>query len=197
MKTLFSLPILSLLAFGAPLQAEEAPRIATVDMQKLIKEYHRTDSAQKELNVARLRIEQANAERLEVIGALEDELELIRKQLDDPSISDKKKGDLFKSFQLKTQEGISLDRERREFIKRRTTALNEKMMMIMRKLLEEVRALVVLRAKTDDYDYVFDRSGISTSQVPFLLYSKDAVDLTGDLLKTLNKDAPQESKKAG
>lgn len=197
MKTFFSLPILSLFALCTCVSAEEAQRIATVDMQKLIKEYHRTGSLQKEMNVERIRIEQANTERLETINALEDELKLVRKQLDDPSLSDKKKAELFKNFQIKTQEGVSLDRERREFLKRRTTALNEKMMMIMRKLLEEVRALVVNRAKTDDYDYVFDRSGFSTSQVPFLLYSKDAVDLTGDILKILNKDAPEESKKAG
>jgi hypothetical protein len=40
---------------------------------------------------------------------------------------------------------------------------------------------------------VFDKSGMSTSQVPFLLYTKDATDLTPDLIKKLNKDAPPES----
>ena len=36
-------------------------------------------------------------------------------------------------------------------------------------------------------------SGLSTSQVPFLLYTKDATDITAGLLKGLNKDAPKES----
>ena len=44
----------------------------------------------------------------------------------------------------------------------------------------------------DNYDYVFDKSGLSTSQVPFLLYTKDATDITAGLLKDLNKDAPPE-----
>ena len=44
----------------------------------------------------------------------------------------------------------------------------------------------------DNYDYVFDKSGMSTSQVPFLLYAKDATDITASLLKDLNKDAPPE-----
>jgi hypothetical protein len=34
---------------------------------------------------------------------------------------------------------------------------------------------------------------MSTSQVPFLLYTKDATDITAALLKDLNKDAPAES----
>ena len=91
---------------------------------------------------------------------------------------------------MKTQEGVALDRERREFLQRRNTALNEKMVQKMRGILEEIKKLVEDRAKADDYDYVFDKSGMSTSQVPFLLYTKDATDITGGLLGVLNKDAP-------
>lgn len=165
-------------------------KIATVDMQTLFKQYHRTNEAQKDINVERAKIQQNNNERLETIRSLEDELQGLRKQLDDPSISDKKKQDLFKNFQMKTQEGVALDRERREFLQRRNTALNEKMVQKMRGILEEIRKLVEDRAKSDDYDYVFDKSGLSTSQVPFLLYTKDATDITGGLLEQLNKDAP-------
>ncbi|MFP6877691.1 MAG: OmpH family outer membrane protein [Roseibacillus sp.] len=165
-------------------------KIATVDMQTLFKQYHRTNEAQKEINVERAKIQQNNNERLETIRSLEDELQGLRKQLDDPSISDKRKQDLFKNFQMKTQEGVALDRERREFLQRRNTALNEKMVQKMRGILEEIRKLVEDRAKSDDYDYVFDKSGLSTSQVPFLLYTKDATDITGGLLEQLNKDEP-------
>jgi Skp family chaperone for outer membrane proteins len=66
----------------------------------------------------------------------------------------------------------------------------------MKGILEEIRKLVEEQAKTDDYDYVFDKSGLSTSQVPFLLYTKDATDITADLLKDLNKDAPAEESEA-
>ena len=53
--------------------------------------------------------------------------------------------------------------------------------------------LVADHAKSEDYDYVFDRAGLSTSQVPFLLYAKDFSDLTPVLLQQLNKDAPEVS----
>lgn len=186
----FTLAALGTFLLAVPAGAQDKLKIATVDMQTLFKQYHRTNEAQKEINVERAKIQQNNNERLETIRSLEDQLQGLRKQLDDPSISDKKKQDLFKNFQMKTQEGVALDRERREFLQRRNTALNEKMVQKMRGILEEIRKLVEDRAKSDDYDYVFDKSGLSTSQVPFLLYTKDATDITAGLLDQLNKDAP-------
>jgi outer membrane protein len=179
-----------LLLAALPASAQDKLKIATVDMQQLFKEYHRTNEAQKQINVERARIQKENNERMSRIRELEAELQNLRKQLEDPSISDKKKQELFKEFQMKTQEGVALDRERREYLQRRNAALNEKMVQRMRGILEEIRKLVVDQAKDDNYDYVFDKSGLSASQVPFLLYTKDATDITPGLLATLNKDAP-------
>jgi outer membrane protein len=192
-----TLAAVTALLFALPATAQDKLKIATVDMQTLFKQYHRTTDAQREVNVERAKIQQNNNDRLETIRALEGELQGLRKQLDDPSLSDKRKQELFKDFQMKTQEGVALDRERREFLQRRNTALNEKMMQKMRGILEEIRKLVEDRAKSDDYDYVFDKSGMSTSQVPFLLYTKDATDITAGLLGVLNKDAPAPTPEAG
>ena len=187
------IPILFLaLAALAPAQ-EGKLNIATVDMQALFKDYHRTNEAQKQINIERARIQKENNERLARIRELDTELQNMRKQLDDPSISDSKKQSVYQEWQMKQNEGIALDRERREFLQRRNQALNEKMVQRMKGILEESRKLVEEEAKKEDYDYVFDKSGLSTSQVPFLLYTKDATDITAVLLEDLNKDAPPES----
>jgi outer membrane protein len=168
-------------------------RIATVDMQELFKRYYRTNEAQKQINVERARIQKDNNERLARIRELESNLTSLRKQLDDPSYNESRRQSLFKDWQMQQQEGIALDRERREFLQRRNQSLNEKMVQRMKGILEEIRKLVEEQAKLDDYDYVFDKSGLSTSQVPLLLYTKDATEITAGLLKQLNKDAPDES----
>jgi len=167
--------------------------IATVDMQELFKQYYRTNEAQKQINIERARIQKDNNERLQKIRELEENLTKLRKQLEDPSLNDSKKQELYKDWQADQQTGTALDRERREFLQRRNTALNEKMVQRMKGILEEIRKLVEEKAKVDNFDYVFDKSGLSTSQVPFLLYTKDATDITAGLLKDLNKDAPAES----
>lgn len=167
--------------------------IATVDMQELFKQYYRTNEAQKQINVERARIQKENNERLARIRELEESLGKLRKAVEDPAMNDSKKQTIFKDLQAQNQEGIALDRERREFLQRRNQALNEKMVQRMKGILEEIRKLVEEQAKKDNYDYVFDKSGLSTSQVPFLLYTKDATDITAGLLKDLNKDAPADS----
>jgi Skp family chaperone for outer membrane proteins len=182
----------SLIAF-APAAQEGKLNIATVDMQELFKQYYRTNEAQKQINVERARIQKDNNERLARIRELEENLGNLRKQLEDPAISDSKRQTLAKDWQGQQQEGIALDRERREFLQRRNQALNEKMVQRMKGILEEIRKLVEEQAKVDNFDYVFDKSGMSTSQVPFLLYTKDATDITAGLLKNLNKDAPAGS----
>jgi len=172
--------------------AQGAPKIATVDMQELFKQYFRTNEAQQQINVERARIQKDNNERLVRIRELETSLGELRKQIDDPSIADSRKQTLFRDLQAQQQEAVHLDRERREFLQRRNQALNEKMVQRMRGILEEIRALVEEQARTDDYDFVIDKSGLSTSQVPILLYTKDATDITSVLLKDLNKDAPED-----
>jgi len=186
------------LAFAASLSAVAVAQdgklnIATVDMQELFKQYYRTNEAQKQINVDRARIQKENNERLAKIRELEEHLGKLRKQLDDPSLADSKKQALFKEWQGMNQEGTALNRERLDFVQRRNTALNENMVRRMKGILEEIRKLVEEQAKLGNFDYVFDKSGMSTSQVPFLLYTKDATDITATLLKDLNKGAPAES----
>jgi len=191
-RRIFAIALAASLATVAVAQ-EAKLNIATVDMQELFKQYYRTNEAQKQINVERARIQKDNNERLTRIRVLESSLASLRKQLEDPSLNDSKKQTLYKDWQTQQQEGVALDRERREFLQRRNQALNEKMVQRMKGILEEIRKLVEEKAKLDNYDYVFDKSGLSTSQVPFLLYTKDATDITASLLKDLNKDAPAES----
>jgi outer membrane protein len=167
-------------------------RIATVDMQELFKKYHRTREAENQINADRARYQKDNNERLTRIREIEESLGNYRKQLEDPAVGESKKHSIFKEWQAQQQDGIALDRERREFLQRRNQAINEKMLQRMKGILEEIRKLVEEQAKLDNYDYVFDKSGLSTSQVPMLLYAKDATDITASLLKNLNKDAPHE-----
>ena len=121
-------------------------KIATVDMQQLFKEYRSTNEAQKEINVERARIQKENNDRLAQIRELDTELQEMRKQLEDPSGSESKKQGIFSELNLKQQEGIALDRERREFLQRRNQSLNEKMVQRMKVILDEIRKRVEEKA---------------------------------------------------
>ncbi|MFK7911025.1 MAG: OmpH family outer membrane protein [Akkermansiaceae bacterium] len=167
-------------------------KVATVDMQKLFKEYHRTTEEQQKFSEEFARIQKENNERLSGIRKLEEELQVLKKKIEDPTLSDSVKRDKSKEFQLKLDEAKAMDRERREFLGRRTRALELKKQASMQGILEEIRKRIVDHSKKEDFDFVLDKSGLSANQVPFLLYTKDATDITAVLLTELNKDAPAQ-----
>ena len=166
-------------------------KIATVDMQILFKEYHRTNDEQQKFSEEFARIQKEHNERLTGIRELEEQLQGLKKQIEDPTIADGVKRDKTRDFQLKLDEAKAMDRERREFLGRRTRALELKKNASMQGILEEIRKLIVDHAKAEDFDYVLDKSGLSANQVPFLLYTKDATDVTVALLSKLNVNAPK------
>ncbi len=183
--TLFSLAGISFISV-----AQAQLKIATVDMNKLFEGYHKTDVTQQEINVERARVQKENDERLTKIRGLETDIKDLRKKLEDPTLGDSKKQELAKSFEEKRQEGIALDRERREFLQRRNAALMEKTRQDMKVILDEINEVVEVASKSDNYDYVFNKTAAGVNQVPFLLYSKDAVDITEVLATKLNENAP-------
>lgn len=181
----------AVVALGSSVASAQTLKFATVDMNKVFEEYYKTDDAQKEINIERARVQKENDERLTKIRQLETDIKDLRKKLEDPSLGDKKKMELAKSFEEKRQEGIALDRERREFLQRRNAALMEKTRQDMKVIIDEISEIVQTTAKADNYDYVFNKTGVGADRVPILLYSKDAVEITQSLISKLNENSPK------
>lgn len=185
-----SVIICALAVMGIGSASAEKLKIATVDMQNLFKEYHRTTEEQQKFSEEFARIQKENNERLTGIRAIEETLQALKKKIEDPTLNDNVKREKSREFQLKLDEAKAMDRERREFLSRRTRALELKKQASMQGILEEIRKLIVDHSKNEDFDFVLDKSGLSANQVPFLLYTKDATDITTSLLTKLNKGAP-------
>lgn len=168
----------------------EGDKLVTVDVQKLFKDYYKTHEAQKELNTFRARIQTENTERIEKIQAIEKELNDLKKQIEDPSLSEKKKQELTEKFRLKTADGMALDKERREYLERRQKSLQEQMGQKMRLIVEEINKIVEEKARQADYDFVFDASALSAAQTKVIMFCKDKFDVTPEIMKDLNKEAP-------
>ena len=179
---------------GAGKAQAQKLKVATVDMQELFKEYHRTTEEQQKFSEEFARIQKENNERLTGIRALEETLQMLKKKVEDPTLAANVKSENARNFQLKLDEAKAMDRERREFLDRRTRALELKKQGSMKGILEEIRQHIVDHAKGEDFDFVLDKSGLSANQVPFLLYTKDATDITKALLDVLNKNAPAPEK---
>ena len=194
MKRLLA-PLLALaisVSAGGIARAQEGRlKVATVDMQALFQDYHKTKSTRESIQKDVERVKDDQKERVEKLKSLEKDLIDLKKQFEDPNLKDEnKRRTLQNDSQVKNQEFQALRADFEEFIKRKDRAVKEQMALQMKTIFEELRVKVQKHAEANGYDYVLDKTGTSTSQVPILLYTKDATDITAALLKTINDGAP-------
>ena len=53
--------------------------------------------------------------------------------------------------------------------------------------MKEITDVVMEKVKANSIDFVFDKSGMSLNGVPIVMYAKDNVDFTTDVVTVLNK----------
>ena len=167
------------------------PKAALVNIQELFREYYKSIEAEQQVNIERARIQKENNDMRQRIRTLDAALKEINRLMSaDSEMPDQKRKSLAREGGMLFQEREALERQRKQVVQSQHQELNRRMMARMKGILREIREIVVDYADRSGYDYVFDSAGLNTSQVPFVLYAKDATDITPMILKELNKDAP-------
>jgi len=183
------------LGAAAPVAAQGSFKIGIIDMKRVFSEYYKTKDAEKSVNdgkeAAKKQLDERNAKYRDLIGKWQESQKLIN----DPAISEELRAQKRKEAEELSSEAKSLEREMAEFRQRRETQLQEQVTRVRKGILDEIKVLVERKAKDANYDLVFDKSGMGVNGVPFLLFSKDAVDFSQDIVTELNKDAPKEEAK--
>jgi len=181
---------------AAPAAAQGSFKIGIIDMKRVFSEYHKTKDAEKSVNdgkeAAKKQLDERNAKYRDLIGKWQESQKLIN----DPAISEELRAQKRKEADELSSEAKSLERDMAEFRQRREQQLQEQVTRVRKGILDEIRVLVEKKAKDANYDLVFDKSGMGVNGVPFLLFSKDAVDFSQEIVNELNKDAPKEEAKA-
>ncbi len=175
---------------GCGMVSAANPNMATVDMQKLFKEYHRTVSAQKRFNTEYARIQKDINERVEVMNRMRRTLQTIAGQLKQEGLSDAEKRLKQREGQLVAQEIKMVEQDIKIYSKQEKQRVAQLKAASMQGIMKEIQQKVEVHAKMQGFDMVFDKSGKNTNQVSFFLYLKHAKDITANMLKNLNKFAP-------
>ncbi|HEX2746533.1 MAG TPA: OmpH family outer membrane protein [Verrucomicrobiales bacterium] len=182
----------TLLATGSA-SAQTQMKIGIVDMKRVFQEYYKTKDAEKKVNEdkskAKKDLDQRNNTYQKLIDQWNEASKIVQDKLVNAELKQQKKAEADKI----ASEIKALEREIDEFRRRREQQLQEQVMRMRKGLLDDISQRVEEKAKLDNYDLVFDKSGVSPSGVKFLLHSKDAVDFSNQVLAELNKNAPKES----
>ena len=193
MKTtlLRSLLCLSLLGFATTSHAQV--KIGTVDMNKIFSSYYKTKDAEARINEARNEAKGELDERMDTYKKNLDDINKLNEDIQKPALSPEAKAAKTKERDDEIQETKNLEREITEFKTTREKQLQEQAVRMRNGIVDEITKLVLNKVKTENYDLVMDRSGLSLNGVPILIYAKDGLDFSDEIITQLNKTKPKDS----
>jgi outer membrane protein len=170
-------------------------KVATIDFQYLASQYHVVQQALEEKAYEQEALEDEKFEREKRIKNLQAELERMVKEMQDPTLSASRRQTVREAAQSKEADVQALVRERTVFIEDSLKNLQKKYRAQSEQINDTIAQTVREFAATKDVDFVFDGTGLSNQNVPFLIYVRDPVDFTDAVLEILNKDAPKKTEK--
>ena len=166
---------------------EEKLQTAVVNIQELFRRYHKVERAQEEINLERARIQKEHNDLMGRLSGMDQGLRQLDGALQVTDLSEQRRSALEREKGVRVHERERLNHDQISDIHARHRELNRKMVARMDVLLREIHLLVAEQAEDLGFDLVFDLDGAGTSQVPMLLYARDAVDITPMILKELQK----------
>ena len=187
MKRFLSTVLVLTLAFPIAAFAQGASKIGTVDMQRAFKEYNKTKDAEAKINDAKNAAKKEYDDRAESYKKALDEINSLNKQLDAPALTAEAKTQKAKERDDKIANIKKMEREINDFSQTRDRQLQEQLMRMREGIVKEITDVVVEKVKTNNLDFVFDKSGVSLNGVPIVMYAPPNVDFTNDIIAVLNK----------
>jgi outer membrane protein len=187
MKKLLSLVLLSAFALPAAALAQISMKVGTVDMNRAFKEYNKTKDAEAKINEAKNAAKKEYDERADAYKKSLDEINKLNQQLDSPALAADKKTQLQKDRDDKIGNIKTMEREINEFRQTRERQLQEQALRMREGIVKEITDIVMDKVKANNMDLVFDKSGMSLNGVPIILFSRDNIDFTSDVVAVLNK----------
>jgi len=175
------------LSFALPIASYAQGKIGTVDMNRAFKEYNKTKDAETKINDAKNAAKKEYDDRADAYKKALDEINNLNKQLDSSALSADAKTKLAKDRDDKIANIKNMEREINEFRQTRERQLQEQALRMREGIVKEITDVVMEKVKANNLDFVFDKSGMSLNGVPLLMYAKDNVDFTTDVITVLNK----------
>lgn len=192
----------SLVLTAASASAQSMVKIGSVDMKKVFESYYKTKDAESRINEARNAAKKELDERMETYQKGVAEVGKLNEEINSPALSKESKDAKSKTRDERIAELKGMEREINEFRGTREKQLQEQSARMRQGIVEDIMKVVTDKVKSDNYDLVFDNSGMSLNGVPVVMYAKTSYDFTPDVVTVLNKNrgaaaADEPSVKAG
>lgn len=185
-RTAILLAFLTVLAL--PARAET--KIGVASLRKVFEGYYVTQQADDEL---KSRVGDVEKERKKMLDDYQKSTEEYRKlaaSAADQAVSSDERERRKKTAESKLMELQEFERSIKQFMTDSDKRLLEQKMRMRDGVLKKIRETVVTKAKAGGYNLILDTSAESADRTEVILFSSDLPDLTDDILKDLNANAP-------
>ena len=182
--------IAAILFFGGTAFARAQVKCGTVDMNRVFSEYYKTKDAQAKYADAEKAANDDLNGRVETLKAGMKEISQLNADLEKTGLSKDAVDERKKDLQTKVAAARALDREIADYRSAKQKSLQDQFLRMRKDIVDDIMRTLSDLVKSKGYDLVFDKSGLSAGAVPIVLYSRDDLDFSQDVIAALNKTAP-------
>lgn len=195
MKATASLLLLAtlLVSMTAPTRlAAQELRVATVNLRTLFEGYYKTKAADANIKERAAEFGKEKEALVNQFKALGESYKQARDDANNQAISAAEREKRKKAAEAKLVEVREMEQTITQFDRQAMATLDEQERRMRSKILEEIQAVIDTQGKGGNYNFVIDTAAESLNRTPVILFSNGVTDLTEDILKTLNANAPEE-----
>jgi len=154
-------------------------KFGVIDLKYVLENYKERAVAQTEINEEQLAIQEEKEAKQEELKEVTMELEALNTQLQDPTLSDKKRQAIQKEFGEKRAEAQKQANDLNEYFRRKGAKLQEKFQEKNTQIVNKIKEATQEFGKANGYTYIMDSNA--------LVFSAESEDISDDIIKILNK----------
>ena len=169
-------------------------KVGTVDMNKIFTSYYKTKDAETKINEQKAAAQTEFNSRMDAYRKSLDEITQINKDLEsNKALSAAAKDEKSKRRESLIAENQGQQRDIEQFRVTREKQIQEQIVRLRNQMVEDIMKIVQDKVKGENFDMIFDKSGGSMNGVPVVVYSRDNMEFSDEIIKVLNKSRPPES----
>ena len=165
-------------------------KIGIIDLRKVFDEYHKTKTADARLKDQASDLDKERKAMMDQYQKATEEYKAALDGANDQAVSADEREKRKKTAESKLLDIKKLEQDINQFDRQARTTLEEEQRKLRDKILVEIRSVINTKAKSDGYSLVLDSASESFNKTPVVMYSNGANDLTTDVLRELNANAP-------
>lgn len=179
----------ALILIGGSGLAHAQIKFGTVDMNLVFSDYYKTKDAQAKYTDAEAAANKDLNDRVAGLKKSMQEIAQINSDLEKPGISQEDHDAKLKERDAKVASARAVDREIADFRTAKQKTLQDQFLRMRKDIVDDIMKTMKEIVKANGYDIVFDKSGLSAGAVPVVLYSRNDLDFSQEVIVALNKNA--------